>query len=255
MPVQHCLNPVILLYHFFRRGAINVPGEKVQRHPVFLQIGQKRLRPFLTGRQSRSSDPELREAGFQMLCGDLVKRKVLLRRSAPRPLVGAVRSGVKIRLVPDLPVTDAVPETVCPALVVMADDMLADLRPLPVILGRVDMVLFDLVLDLLPQPVKGLGPRLQRHRNIFVGAGKIVGRRILHVSVKIRKHGADIHAVLPAVVIAERRIVVAGKRNVCGTVSGKIIPVLVVCVALVNRSVVDRIHRFEGAGRHGGIQS
>lgn len=135
---------------------------------------KKALCPIVDAvRQGGTADAQLRKARLEVLGGNLVKLEVLLRRPAPGPLLRAVVR-VEVRLVPNLPIADVIAVAVCPALIVMPDDMLADRCPLVKIRRRQGVVLADLMLNPLPQAVKGLGPRLQRDRNVLIRAGEIV---------------------------------------------------------------------------------
>ena len=74
---------------------------------------------------------------------------------------------VSVRLVPDLPVLYAVFEAVCPALVVMPYDMLADPCPLAEVGRRVDPVraYFLIILDCNAEAVYRL--RARRHHLLY----------------------------------------------------------------------------------------
>ena len=97
-----------------------------------------------------------------MLVRYAVKLIKLLCRTAPATLVRAV-VGIKVGLVPYLPIFDIHVIAVCPALCIMADDMLTHHRPFVKIFGRVCAALF-LVLDGCTQPEKGLCARSGRRR-------------------------------------------------------------------------------------------
>ena len=133
-----------------------------------------------------------------MLCRCLIHIEKLSLRAAPGAFVGAV-IGIKIRLVPDLPVFDIQIETVSPAVIIMTDNMLADNSPFFKVLRRNSSVLFDLVLDSLSQSEKGFCPCVKSGQYAFVGAGKIIGIRIFGISVKVRKYGGDIMRIRAAV--------------------------------------------------------
>ena len=108
---------------------------------------------------------------------------------------------------------DAVIKSVCPALVIVADNVLADYCPLFKILGRKRAVLFDLMLDGLTQTEEGLGAGFQTAEDRFVGAGEIVGCRIIDIGIKMRKNSVNVHGVLVSVAGVEGCVVIPRKGN------------------------------------------
>src|SRR6185369_11996139 len=95
---------------------------------------------------ARSADLQLREPGLECLRGEGVELEVLVVGAGP-----AVRAVV--RLVPDFPVPNRVPEAVGPPLRVMPDDADAGSRPLLEVLRGPCVPLRLLVLDALAEPV------------------------------------------------------------------------------------------------------
>jgi hypothetical protein len=89
----------------------------------------------------------MRKTVLQMLVRDVEKLEKFLCRSAPTALVRGIVL-VEIGLVPYFPILDIHMEAVCPALGIMANDMLADDCPFFEI-GRGEGVIFLLpMLDL-----------------------------------------------------------------------------------------------------------
>ena len=86
------------------------------------------------------------ENGFQMLCGNLVHGVKFFLRSVPHLVFGIIAA--VIRLVPDFPILDIVFKSVCPALIIVLYDMLADARPLRIVLRRKDAIGLDIVVIL-----------------------------------------------------------------------------------------------------------
>ena len=138
------------------RLRVGVEGEEIQRGPPLLQeiaeldeaavtvlllLGHgpplKRQRHVDGVALSVAADLEVRELGLEVPRRHVVEFAELPPRPAPH-LVAVVDEVV--RLVPDFPVGDFVVEAVRPALGVVADDMLADARPLREVLRREDAV-------------------------------------------------------------------------------------------------------------------
>ena len=108
------------------------------------------------------------EAALQVVRRDAVEFEELFARPLPH--------GRVLRFVPDFPVSDVPAEAVRPALVVVADDMLADARPLREVLGRVDAVGLDLleVLNGDSQTVEDLRAGFDDRLQVGVGEGEVV---------------------------------------------------------------------------------
>ena len=211
--------------------------------------------------QCGTADHQVREAGFEVLGGNFIEVEELLRSAAPCAPVGAA-FGVKVRLVPDFPIPDVVMIAVCPALVVVTDDVLADFCPFVKIRRRNGVMLTNLMLDFLSQTVEGFGSCFQRDRDVFVCTGKIIGCGIVDIRLKAGKDCADINREFPAVPTVEGGIVVTGKGNFCGSIGFGIVDILIGVVAAVLGTVVDCVHAFEVPDRgrqikeyglHGGI--
>ena len=116
--------------------------------------------------------------GLDRPSGRFVQLEVLLAAAGPHH--------VTFRLVPDLPVLDVVVKALSPTLVVMADDVHADLHPPGEVVGRV-VVIVGPGLDALAQPVDDL--RLVPHdrRQIVVGLGKRIVAGVVRVGAEDRK--------------------------------------------------------------------
>ena len=189
----------------------------------------------------------MREALFQMECGDTIKFIELCRSTAPAELVVGVIV-IKIRLVPNFPVFDVPMIAVCPSFVVVADDMLTDDRPLVKVLWRQSSVFLAVMLNAVAEAVENPGSCFQDGLQIFVGNGKIVRVFIIRVRVEIRKNTNDVNAVLTAVFLAVGSIVVARKRN-----TGTAVIVAVVDAAF-RRTVVDGMHALDFSDDGFGVQ-
>ena len=138
--------------------------------------------------------------------------KELRPRTAPAPLVSRI-VGIQIGLVPDFPISQLQPITVSPPLGIVANDMLADLCPLLIIRRNQCSVFLDLMLDARAQTVKGLGSCRLGGQNIVIGAGKVIGCRIVDIGFKAPKDGVNIDRVLIAVSRVEGCIVISRKGN------------------------------------------
>ena len=181
-----------------------------------------------------------------MLRRNLVKVKELRLRATPATAVGRA-VGVDVGLVPDFPVRHIQLEAVRPALVVVADDVLTDARPLVKIRRRDRAMLFNLMLNRLPEAEEGFCTRIQRHQNAFIGASEVVGSGIVFVGLKPRENSGDVVRIRAAVDAVNRRIVVAGIRHTRRLVILKITAPLVSRVALVPRTAVGGVENLERA--------
>ena len=137
--------------------------------------------------------------GFQVLCGNLVHRIKLFLRAVPHLVFGIVAS--VIRLVPDLPILNTVFVAVCPALVIVPDNMLADARPLRIVLRRKDAIGLDIVviLDGFAEAEDRGAICFHQGRNENIREGEIIGCGIGFVRMKITEHVMDIHEAIATV--------------------------------------------------------
>jgi hypothetical protein len=103
-------------------------------------------------------------------------------------------------LIPDFPIVNVEVEAVRPTLVVMADDMLTNSRPLSVILGRVDAICLDmgLILNRDSQSEIRLHTVFYEALNQFIGKCKIVGRRIVFIGIKVSENIGNIDIAVAA---------------------------------------------------------
>ena len=190
-----------------------------------------------------SADLQMGEFRLQIFGGNVVQLKELLLGSLPAGIV--LDLGLVIGLVPDLPVVQLHVIAVCPSLVIVQDDMLADPRPLCGILGRIDVVRLDrvIVLDGGTQTVKGLDPLLGHSRKEGVGKGEIIGRGIVLVRIEVAEYVGNID--IASTAVGSSRIVQTGigHRCLCQAIQS---PVKVVRGALY---VVDGVHTLDASER------
>ena len=158
-----------------------------------------------------AADLQCRETSFQMVGGDPVQLEILLFRTLPHMIIGQV--GVIFRLVPDLPAKDIQMQAIGPAFIVMADDMLADHRPLFEILGRIDMADGDIqvIFNGDTQPVNDLHAHLVESCQQPIGVGKVIAGRVIGICVEIGEHIGDIHK--PCAAVHTTHIVKPGEGN------------------------------------------
>ena len=237
-----------------------MPGKEVQRHIPALHLGKEpfipyRYRPHARIRtgHGRTADTKVGETAFEVLYGNLEEIVEFLRGTGPtaRIHLPLVVVPFQVGLVPDLPVLDVVLEAVGPAFIVMADDVLADLRPLLVVLGRIDSILLQgLVLDTLAQAVEHLHACILDALDIPISQRKVVGLGLVRVLGKVREDDGNVDHML-SVCAGSGGVVVAGIAHVGGPeiAGGAGIDLLGIVDA---RAVVDGIHTFDGTkGRIG----
>ena len=137
----------------------------------------------------------------------------LRKRAAPLLVLDGVLPVVG--LVPDFPVGDLPSEAVCPALGVVADHVLADARPLRVVLRRIDAVRLYLavVLDGHAQAEPRLHAVGDQGGQHLVRVQEVVVRRVVFVRVEIGEDVRDVHHVVTAVRNAAPDVVQARIRN------------------------------------------
>ena len=129
-----------------------------------------------------SAEFKIWEALFEVICRHTVKFVELLLCSSPhRGIFG---------LIPYLPILNIMIESVCPALIVVADYMLADPCPLVKILWRIDVIrlYIPVVLDSNTKTVKYLRARLDDISDVSVGESEIIVFGIVLVGVKISEN-------------------------------------------------------------------
>ena len=83
--------------------------------------------------------------------------------------------------------------TVCPALIIMADDMLADARPFPIIRGRRGVSLDGRVLDGNTQAVYDPRADGKALTDVFVGQREVIIGRIILVRGEILEDTGNVH--------------------------------------------------------------
>ena len=224
-----------------RQRRIDVPGKEIQRH-VFSVGGervQETVEPNRLTEQRRTADLEVRKTFFEVRRRGFIQFEKLFRRALPGG--AAVFARRIVRLVPDLPVFDVHGKTVRPAFVVMTDDMFADHRPFLKIGRHARAVFFRCVLNLGTQTVEDAAAGGLNPLQITIGLGKVIGRRVGGVARKIRKDRLDIDGVFAAVAGKERRVVIphAGEFRRPPRVH------VVGPAPRLDRTVVDRVHRFD----------
>ena len=133
-----------------------------------------------------------------MLGSDGVEVEIFLHRALPHGIVLDV--GHVVRFVPDLPILNTVIKAVCPSLVIVHYNVLADSRPFMKILGRDDVVGLDkvVVFDGYAQAVVGHNSAIYHARQKHVGKGEIVGCRVVFVCVEIGENVGNINVVRAA---------------------------------------------------------
>ena len=154
------------------------------------------------------------EPALQVLRRNLVKVEVFVERPPPVEIaegLDALVVDVVVRLVPNFPVGDRVPEAVRPALRVMRDHVLADSRPLPVVLRWEDAVGLDAagVLDCHAEAEIRLNAVLDERLHQQVGKGEVVVGGVVLVRVEVAEEVRNVHEnVLPegAADIVEPRV-------------------------------------------------
>ena len=196
-----------------------MPGEEVQGHIPFPHFRKKKFVPFGDGPYTRvctghcgTADEKIGKAALEVLDGNFEEVVELLGRAGPATRINLplVVVPLEVGLVPDFPVLDIEVEAVGPTFIVVTDDMLAYLRPLFVVLGRIDIVLFQrLVLDALAKTVENLHARILNALYISVGKGKVIRLRLVWILREIRENDGDIHHVLSVGAVAGG-IVIAG---------------------------------------------
>ena len=153
---------------------------------------------FVEPAEGGAADHELRETPLDPRGDDAVEPDELLE-------VGVPHIVVQIGLVPDLPVTDVPVEAVVPPLVVVADDVDADVGPLFVIVGRIAVIAFVRVFDAGAEPVDDVGSAAAAVRDVVVGLPEIVAGRIVRVGPGVAEDLLNVDEAHARVV--ERRIV------------------------------------------------
>ena len=110
-------------------------------------------------------------------------------------LVGALPHCRRFWFVPYLPILYAVVKAIGPAVVVVPDYVAAYLRPFMKILWRLHPVRMQLVIVLNgdAQAVEWHQVRGMQSPEIGVGVIKVVGGRIIHIRIKVRKYIWHIH--------------------------------------------------------------
>ena len=163
--------------------------------------------------------------------------------------MGTVISG-QIGFVPYFPILDIKLKTVCPALIVMTDNMLADDCPFPEVLWGMDAVFFYFVLDSVSESVKHLCVCQIAALNVLIGERKIIIFGISGICIEIGENIVNVDHMLLPVAVIEGRIVGSRIRNtrvfefIQIVVEGMQGPVFNV-FELNRRTVIYRVHRLD----------
>ena len=108
----------------------------------------------------RATDLDVRKTRTQVTGRSNIKLIELFQ--CPRPCARVRKLTaflhIQIRFIPYLPLFDVIMESVCPSLVIMPDDVLADPCPLLIVLRRIDAVFLCAMLDGLAEAVERFGP-------------------------------------------------------------------------------------------------
>ena len=149
------------------------------------------------------------KARFQVLCRNVVKLVELLGSTSPHLVF--LKSRVAVGLIPNFPVFDSVVEAVCPALVVVADYVLTNARPLCRVLWGIDVI--GLYMRLILNSNTEAENRLYVVRihllYKLVCKREIIGRRVFNVGIKISENIGNINKTIASersVNVVETRI-------------------------------------------------
>ena len=229
--------------------------------------GEEAFAPVEAPAERGSADFQAWEGGLEVLRGRFVEFEELLLGAAPGARVRApapVR-GVEVRFVPDFPVFDAKlvrPFDVArrrrgvrapaPALVVVADDVLADARPLGVVLRRHRAVFLRAVLDGLPEAEEDLRSGAAYVVEVVVREDEVVAGGVVFVGVEVGEDGGNV-AGMRAAGDAVHGIMRARKRDAGGAVFLEIAAQLVAARLLDGGAVVHGMHGLHGADGNAGI--
>ena len=89
-------------------------------------------------------------------------------------------------------------ESIGPPLVIMPYNMLTDLRPLQIILWRIDIFILPGMINRLSQAKKNLRTTFYNRLNVFITFLKMISRRIICIPIHIREDTMNIYKfVLP----------------------------------------------------------
>ena len=230
-------------------------------------VGKESLAPFQVPAKGGASDFEMREFRLEVFRRRLVEAEELLRRAAPAARVArrfAIR-WVEVRFVPDFPVFDAelvrpldvlrrpaLVHTPAPALVVVADDMLADTGPLGEVLRRQDAVFLRPMLNRLAKAEEDMRPCPADVVEVVVCEDEVVVAGVVLVGVEVGEYGRNVAGV-GAAGDAVDGVVGAGEWDSRRLVFIKVAANLVAAGILHGGAVVHRVHGLDGADRIGGI--
>ena len=277
----------VLVHEGARRAAIRddllgfrgvgVPGEEVERHGVVATVGEEALAPAEIAGDRGAADLQVGELALQVLGGRLVEAEEVGDGAAPaaRVLREARVGRVEVRLVPDFPIDDVelvgpcdvhcrvfLVESPAPALVVVADHVLADPRPLCEVLRGKDAVLLGAVLDGLSEAEEHLRAGAADVVEVVVGEYEVVVLRVVLVGIEVGEDGVDVAGVRAAGDAVDR-VVRAGEGDARGLVVLEVAAHLVAAGLLHGGAVVDGVHRLDRAellaevhgheGRRGGL--
>ena len=120
--------------------------------------------------------------------GDHIKTEVIFGRTLPHIVL------IQIGLVPDLPMPDVPMKAVCPAFVVVADDLDADARPLIHVRRHIGVQLAHRVLNGGPQTVDDLCAAVHNGLERRIGVLKDIIGRVGLICGKIRENLRNVHS-------------------------------------------------------------
>ena len=250
------------MLHRCLHARIAVVREEVERRMRALHGGEERLDALhvvdglvarvARGRVVEPAAPEaadllLREARLQVRGRRDIEADELLER--PLPHLVELLLGMEVGLVPDFPVRDLHARPVGPALHVMRHHVLADARPLRVVLRREDAVgppggaVLDRHAEAEVRPHAGL---VELDHQV-VREREVVALRVVFVRVEVAEDVRDVHVD----VLAERpaRVVQTRKRDAR---LGEIMEQAIVPESQ-HRRLPHAVHRLDGAGRGGEV--
>ena len=174
-------------------GAVDVPRKEIYRHIILRHVSQEAIRPLFLPSQGRTANQQVWEAFLQVLGSSRVEVKELLLRAAPCARIRVPSLGIQVRLVPYFPVSDVPFMPIGPSLVVVSDDVLANLCPFLEISGRKYAIFLHVMLNLLPQSEEDLRAHVANAFQVPVRNGKVIGAGIIRLLREVGKDGSDVH--------------------------------------------------------------
>ncbi|OPZ85089.1 MAG: hypothetical protein BWY76_01563 [bacterium ADurb.Bin429] len=173
--------------HLIGVRGVSVPGEEIERQALdAAHVEELAIEVIADAGRRIAADLHVGHLLFNEGGGDAIEVEIAVEGIIPH-----LRAHV--RLVPDFPVADIVVETIRPALVVVADDVDANLCPFGEILRREGMVLARGMLDAGAQPVDDGRARIENGLQVVIGGTEVVAGRVSRVGVEVGKDLRDIH--------------------------------------------------------------